>query len=381
MTRKHELSEKQRRTVEAIRTEPGFKDFLKVASFETLREVSKEGPVIIVNTCKYRSDAIILLHHNLPVNVPLDDDFYVDATKLCNELLHTRRAYKPISPQYDGILREVMQMVWDRVVSQVVQKLKEFGTVEGSRLWWCPTSMLSAFPFHAAGPYKDAHGNDKYLVDDFVSSYIPSLTSLINARSGTFKKNFKLLVVGDSNLPSAEREIEIIQKYKSSSKILTGDEASPESILDKLQAHSWVHFVCHGHLDPKPFASSFRLPGRGLTLLDIVRSHLPNAEFAFLSACHTAELAPQGAHDEVLHLATAMQSCGFRSVIGTMWELNDTDGPFFTREVYSQMMGKLDDGEVRFKRAAETLRCAAVGLKGMKDISAERWVNLIHIGA
>lgn len=78
-------------------------------------------------------------------------------------------------------------------------------------------------------------------------------------------------------------------------------------------------------------------------------------------------------------VAAAMQSCGFRSVIGTMWELNDADGPFFTREVYSQMIGELDEGEIRFKRAAEALRCAAVELKGMKDISTERWVSLIHI--
>lgn len=52
-------------------------------------------------------------------------------------------------------------------------------------------------------------------------------------------------------------------------------------------------------------------------LLDIVRRQLPSAEFAFLSACHTAELAEESLADEVLHLAAAMQFCGFRSVVGT----------------------------------------------------------------
>ncbi|KAI9462855.1 hypothetical protein BJY52DRAFT_1255618 [Lactarius psammicola] len=41
----------------------------------------------------------------------------------------------------------------------------------------------------------------------------------------------------------------------------------------------------------KPFDASFQLHGgERLTLLDIVRSRLPNAKFAFLSCCHSAEI-------------------------------------------------------------------------------------------
>ncbi|KAI9450791.1 hypothetical protein F5148DRAFT_986813, partial [Russula earlei] len=31
--------------------------------------------------------------------------------------------------------------------------------------------------------------------------------------------------------------------------------------------------------------------------------------------------------DEALHLTAAMQYCGFRSVVGTMWGMADSDGP------------------------------------------------------
>ncbi|KAH9032846.1 hypothetical protein EDB85DRAFT_1811902, partial [Lactarius pseudohatsudake] len=51
-----------------------------------------------------------------------------------------------------------------------------------------------------------------------------------------------------------------------------------------------------------------------LTLLDIVRSQLPAAEFAFLSARHIIELIE--ASDEGLCLAAVVQYCGFRSVVG-----------------------------------------------------------------
>ncbi|KAI9436276.1 hypothetical protein H4582DRAFT_1854555 [Lactarius indigo] len=50
----------------------------------------------------------------------------------------------------------------------------------------------------------------------------------------------------------------------------------------------------------------------------LVRSQFPAAEFAFPFACHTAELTEDTITAEVLHLAVAMQYCGFRGVVWTM---------------------------------------------------------------
>ncbi|KAL5525246.1 GSE1_5 [Sanghuangporus sanghuang] len=208
----------------------------------------------------------------------------------------------------------------------------------GSRIWLCLTSVLSTLPFHAAGSYKDDDGNTKYLLDDYISSYTPTLKSLINARSGAHNGNQKLLVVGDSDteLASTKREC---NRFRRISRCLFDDKASRESVMSALR----------------------NLTGAGLTLLDIIRAHLPDAEFSFLSACHTAEQSPDAALDEVLHLSAAMQFCAFRSVIGTI-----------------------------FKRAAAAVREAAVRLKerwaegpdGTKRrIKVKRWVNLVHIAA
>jgi CHAT domain-containing protein len=82
-------------------------------------------------------------------------------------------------------------------------------------------------------------------------------------------------------------------------------------------------------LQGKPFEASFKLHrGSRLTLLEIVRSrlHVPDAEFAFLSCCHTAEITEESIDDEALHLTATMQYSGFRRVVGTMWEMVDTDG-------------------------------------------------------
>ena len=135
-------------------------------------------------------------------------------------------------------------------------------------------------------------------------------------------------------------------------------------MLKVLGKTRWVHFVCHGKLDEEePFNSSLMLPGGRLTLLDIARSHLPNAEFAFLSACHTAEQRPAFAWDEALHLAAAIQFCGFRSVVGTMWQLLDRDGPRLADVFYSYLADRVEEGEIGFKAGAAAVREAALSLR------------------
>ncbi|EJD03364.1 uncharacterized protein FOMMEDRAFT_85871 [Fomitiporia mediterranea MF3/22] len=384
---KKQLSHEQDEIINEIRRVPGFESFLAATPFKELQWAASEGPIIIVNHSKYRSDALIILPYDVSavVCVQLDKEFYNDSIKLCNELVETRGRLKSDPVEYDKKLCEAMRMLWDRAVSKVVDKFSECGVEKGSRIWWCPTSVLSALPFHAAGPYKDADGTTKYLLDDYISSYTPTIGALISARSKVSMSEPKLLIVGDTaTLRSTRQEIRDIRNClgcdKSATTVLLDRRASHRTVLTMLQKVTWVHFACHGHLDPKPFDSSFKLSGRNLTLLDVIRANVPNAEFAFLSACHTAELSHSGAHDEALHLSAAMQFSGFRSVIGTMWELYDEDGPHFARVVY-EYMNDCEDSEVKYKRAAAGLRKAALELRAREGIPTERWVNFVHIGA
>jgi CHAT domain-containing protein len=50
----------------------------------------------------------------------------------------------------------------------------------------------------------------------------------------------------------------------------------------------------------------------------MMKTSLPNASLAFLSACTTATGTDKAA-DEGLHLAAAMQFAGFQGVVGTLW--------------------------------------------------------------
>ena len=83
----------------------------------------------------------------------------------------------------------------------------------------------------------------------------------------------------------------------------------------------------------KPFEARFEPYGNErLTLLDVVRSRLPGAEFAFLSVCHMTELT------------TAAQYYGIKSMVGTMWAMVNDDGQDVAKYFYQWMFPKEEKG-------------------------------------
>ncbi|KAL5526504.1 hypothetical protein ACEPAF_8228 [Sanghuangporus sanghuang] len=189
-----------------------LKIFSRAASFVALQEAASEGPVIVVNHSKFRYDAVIVTSRtDVPCSlVALDEDWLMDAVNLCNDLLIARHDFKVHSFEYEDALRRAMKVLRERVVSKVVEKLEELGVSKGSRIWWCPTFFLSLLPFHAAGPYEDRDGNTRYLPDDYIASYTPTIKSLVIARTGLRDGSQKLLCVGDTRrnaVPSADSDV------------------------------------------------------------------------------------------------------------------------------------------------------------------------------
>jgi CHAT domain-containing protein len=186
------------------------------------------------------------------------------------------------------------------------------------------------------------------------------------------------------SLQDAIPEIWTIQRLGTKVTSLLSEEATPSSVMEGLKHHQFSHFVCHGSLEPeKPFNASFKLyRGKRLTLLEIVRSQLPTAECGFLSACHTAELTEESIPDEALHLTAAMQHCGFRSVVGTLWAMADKDGQDLAEDFYTSILSSKDEtGAPYYERSARALRDAVKNLRITKRVSLERWVDYVHYGA
>jgi CHAT domain-containing protein len=122
-----------------------------------------------------------------------------------------------------------------------------------------------------------------------------------------------LVTKPDGSLPDALEVIRVIQRLDTQVTVLLSNEATPSRVMHGLKDHRFSHFECHWILEPgKPFDAALELYGGRLTLLDIVRCVLPTADFAFLSASHTAGMTDGSIADEALHLTAAMQYCGFR---------------------------------------------------------------------
>ena len=378
MQRYRILSEEWEEVVGQIRKIEGFSNFLQAVPFATLQTAAAEGPVILINISKYRSDAIILHIDNLPILVNLPNVQPEHLAYLSEQL---RLAQDPDVTDPGKLFIPILRDLWDDIVSPVCDRLAQLGVPQKSRVWWCPTSELCALPLHAAGPYQSGKRN---LPDIYTSSYIPTLSSLIRARSNMIEQPItpKLLFIGQPNeLPKVQEEIDHVRQLGEFVDVVVGTDASRDTVLHGLQHHSWAHFACHGHLGDKsqPFQASFELDGGSrLTLLDLIQARLPNAELAFLSACHSAA-GDVSTPDERIHLASALQFCGFRSVVGTLWEMEDEDGPIISRDFYKYMFRELGN-RADFRDSAEALNLAIRAMRRNR-VPLERWIMFVHIGA
>ncbi|KAG1896758.1 CHAT domain-containing protein [Suillus fuscotomentosus] len=364
-----------------IRMLPDFSRFLLPPLFSDLQKAAEHGPVIIVNASQYGCDALIVRNAEDPVHVPLDItqaevfEFSSDFHALSERFGSSDNQLKLV-----GMLRKL----WNDVVDPVVQVLRESNVCPGSRIWWCPTAEFTLLPLHAAGPYERKKKN---MSDIYISSYTPTLTTLIRARQQISRdaSSQHFVAIGQGN-PVNGRELKCVAPELAavaehvtpvvSFTSLEDASATVENALDALDHNQWLHLACHGMPNQRePFDSSFAMRDGPLMIKDIIRSNWQNSQFAFLSACHTT-VGDEKSPDESIHLAAAMQFCGFRSVIGSMWSVEDE----VARQIVSAFYGNLIDDSKRLDctRAAVALHKAVKSLR--KKIPLEQQIVFVHIG-
>ena len=420
--RYRQLSKELEDIVARIRRQEGFQSFLERPSFESLQHAAVGGPVILVNINRQRCDALIVLHDAPPRLVPLPDTSLDELTRLSARFY---RMLQTTSGVGDEKMREretaaVLRTLWDTIVHPIVDELATL-IPRGARIWWCPTSKLTTLPLHAAGPYRKGALN---LPNIYVSSYTPTLAALIRARhrpssspsSPTPPPAF--VAIGQAEpgpssgpaLQTVSAELALVRslllpRMTASSppatfSTLEGEASTADAALAALSTHGWAHLACHGHPNvERPFDASFALRDRAVTVLDVVGARGGRAsdahnttttatpgEFAFLSACHTAvgdRLAP----DEIIHLAAAMQFAGFRSVIGTMWAVDDAMARYMVKAFYECMFGGPGGGgsdgsqeQWDSTRAARALNKASK-LVDKDLVTIDQRIVFIHIGA
>ncbi|MFJ8443536.1 CHAT domain-containing protein [Kitasatospora griseola] len=346
--------------LDEIRALPDLEDFLRPPTIDQLLSVAERGPVVVVNTSDYGSHALILvapdggpprievveLPHLSPryITVALAP-FTEESIDVAYGDAGVARATQMMEAQ-----RATLEWLWDAVVAPVLARLGVRGTpLDGEpwpRLWWCPTGRLAFLPLHAAGKGRAVPGT--WAMDRVVSSYTPTLRSLLRARrrsadAGPPRRRPAPLVVslaqtpGGPPLPGAGPEAALVAELFPDGLRLDGAQATVERVRRALYRHSWVHFSCHGVSDPaSPSNSGLILHDGRLSALDLSARRPVDAELAFLSACSTSQ-GGLDLPDEAVHLAPSFQLAGFAHVVGTLWSVSDKIARHVTGEFYAAL--------------------------------------------
>lgn len=368
-----------------IRAIRDLDDFLLAPSARKLGEQAAEGPIVVINTSRFRCDALVLTSGG-PVRV-------IELPEL------THRALIDQANRFRGAIRRptasareilaVLDWMWETAAGPVMAGLDlRPDPVTWPRLWWCPVGEAAFLPWHAAGRHETSPGDT--VLDRVISSYTPTIRALRHAREQAATAPGRTLLIAQPETPGADpipgtltEVTELAKLLPGSSDTLIGAEATHDTVLRALPAHPVVHLACHGISDwNDPAASRLLLHDhltRPLTVAAISRQRLPGAELAFLSACSTT-VANQRLADEAVHITVAFQLAGFRRVIGTLWKVKDDFAASTATAVYGDLTHK-GATPPDPSRAAVALHGAVRELRDQVRRHPGVWAAHIHVGA
>ncbi len=228
--------------------------------------------------------------------------------------------------------------------------------------------QLYAVPFDAL---KDPAG--RYALDTQTVIYSPSATAfyLLTEEKRQRAGAYALLGVGSipysasqmnrsglsrgtdrgkfADLPSSGDEVRIARDAfpRRETKLLLGKFATETAFkMSDLADYRIVHLAVHGFADtafPERAALVFLSdPAAGddgyLQAAEIAQLHF-NADVVVLSACDTA-VGPLQGQEGVANLSKAFLLAGARSVISTLWQVDDTSSLFLMKRFYAHLLAK-----------------------------------------
>ena len=178
-------------------------------------------------------------------------------------------------------------------------------------------------------------------------------------------------------LPGAEKEVKMIGQILNIEP-LTGKNATKDQVLSRLPSVSLVHMATHGcaktgeiYLSPNPARmEKHEEKDSLLTMAEVLDTQL-RAKLVVLSCCHTArgEIKAEG----VVGMARAFLGAGARSVIASLWELDDEATHEFMRLFYEHL--------VAGKSASKSLHHAMKRMRELEHFNAVKyWAPFVLIG-
>ena len=261
--------------------------------------------------------------------------------------------------------------------------------IDGDEIIIVPDGPLWLAPFAAF-----LNPSSKYLCESFKVRIIPSLTSLkIILHCPEYHCSSGALIVGDPDvsevtnsqgdqilqqLPFARKEAQMIGQILNTAP-LTGKLATKCEVLKQICSVAVVHIAAHGcmetgeiALSPNPERKSQTLAEEDymLTMADVMSVKL-RAKLVVLSCCHSGrgEIKAEG----VVGIARAFMAAGARSVLVSLWAIEDEATLEFMKSFYHNL--------VKGRSASESLNHAMKCLRESEKFSdVKYWAPFTLIG-
>jgi CHAT domain-containing protein len=190
-------------------------------------------------------------------------------------------------------------------------------------------------------------------------------------------------------LPGSRYEVRTVRTLFPHATMLLGSEASEQKLDDlaernRLKDYRVLHFATHGQMDANTASRSALLLARDqlpdpteqarlgrkiydgrLTVAAIAAWQL-DADLVTLSACETA-LGPQGGGEGLLGFSQVLFHKGARSLLLSLWKVDDTATALLMTRYYENWLGKRKDLKEPLPKA-EALR------------EAKNWLRTLHRG-
>lgn len=201
------------------------------------------------------------------------------------------------------------------------------------RLIFVPHGSLHFLPFHAL------HDGQRYLIEQFEVSYLPSASVLAYCRPTAASSSAApatCLAIGHSRqgqLPSTTTEAQAIANLMGGTALLEG-QATLAQFAACAGERAIIHIAAHGEFRADaPLFSGIFLEDGVLSALDIFGLRL-SASLITLSACETGRNVISGG-DELLGLSRAFLSAGAQSLLMSLWRVEDQSTQRLMLKFYS----------------------------------------------
>jgi CHAT domain-containing protein/predicted negative regulator of RcsB-dependent stress response len=214
---------------------------------------------------------------------------------------------------------------------------KELDAIQADTLVVAPDGPLRLFPFSTLNDGK------QFLIEKYAIATIPAITLTDSKPAETDYTRILLSGLSDgvqdfSPLPSVTAELRDIKEIMGGKVLIQNKEYTIDNLtaVFKKDPYTSVHLATHGVFGGSPEESFLLTYNSKLTmnkLEALIKQSRNQVELLTLSACQTA----LGNERAELGLAGAAIKAGVRSVIATLWFVDDEATSLAIREVYRQL--------------------------------------------